>query len=117
MRISKEERDMSEKKGTKELGEVVQALGTVLIILGPHIRDGIQLGKDVQGIYADVMAKPEVVAEVQAAVKDIKLAADEAKDLDLGEVIALAIPLVQRLPEILKAWSKPQVPPPAPEAA
>lgn len=106
---------MSEEYGIKETEELLKAVGTVLIIVGPHLRDGIQLGKDVPALYAEIAAKPEVVAEVQAALKDVKVVGLELKNLSFGETIALAVPFVQRLPAILQAWSAPKVPAPVAE--
>jgi len=95
-------------QGIKETQELVQALGTIAIVLGPHVRGGVNLGKDLPAIFLDIQAKPEVIEEVKEAVKDIKLVGVELKDLSFAEVIALAIPFAQRLPEIIKAFSEPE---------
>ena len=89
-------------QGTKEIKEVIIALGAVLPPLVKVLKDGVQ-ATDAVALYNELVGNAEVKAAILAAADGIKLIPAEVKDLDAAEIAEIAVLGVQQTLSVVKA--------------
>lgn len=89
----------------KETKEALKGMLKLAAILGAHLKDGAQV-QDLMAVIAEIKSKPEVEAELKAAMADIQKVGEEMKDLQASEVLELVQVLIAEGPALLAALKK-----------
>lgn len=77
------------EKDVKEVKEVLVAVGDLAALLVEVLKDGVQMS-DALKVADALMKKPELIAELKAAVAGIEEVPAELKDISLDEGVELA---------------------------
>ena len=90
----------------KETKELLKGVLSLVKVSAEVLKDGVQVQDLVDG-YVKLSADPAKKAEIEAALAGISQVPAEIKDISLAEGLELAILLIQEMPELLKAFAKP----------
>lgn len=90
MRHTPRSHRMSQEVGIKETKEIAIAAFKVATVIVLALKDGFQLGKDVEAIMSGLIEDPECVAALKAAYEDAAKASAEVGDVGLFEGLELA---------------------------
>lgn len=95
---------MSEEKlGIKELKEALVGAQDLAVLIIKNLKDGLQLGKDVAAVVAELLSNEELKASLAAAAEGISKVPAEVKDLEVSEVLDLVGSEVEQVKKILEA--------------
>lgn len=93
------------KFGIKETKEALIGVNEVSLCLAEKFKDGVQV-TDFTEFYAKVTSDADFKAKVQAAYENYKAIPDEAKDIDAGEGIELAVVQLDYAPKFVALFTK-----------
>ncbi len=88
---------MAEKRGVKELSELVKAMLLVVELGVEQFADGFQ-AEDLPVLFSKLALDPRV----QKGFKGLSALKGEVGDLDLQESIQLSMVILQKVPDIMK---------------
>lgn len=93
-------------ESVKESKEVLGAVAELSVVLIKHLKDGLQLSKDLPAIINELVNNEALKAELEKAFNGIGKVDDELKDLSLEEGVELAMVLALKAPKIIDALKK-----------
>ena len=97
---------MAEKAGTKETSEALHGVLMLALVLAKHLKDGVQVGKDIFALIEELKSNVELDGALKAAYDGIALVPSEIKDLDVMEgltIVMAATPDLMRIAAELRA--------------
>lgn len=100
-----------EKLGIEELKDVINGAVDISALLVKHLKDGLQLSKDVPALIEEVLGSEALKSAIGKLISGISKVPSEVKDLDLsesGELVGLLVQKVQIILDALKTEA-PQV--------
>ena len=90
-----------EKQGIKELGEAIDAVLEVALVLAKVLKDGLQLD-DARVLFVELNGNEKIAKALEGREKILA----EAKDLDLAEGLELASKLLGFIPKMVDCLKK-----------
>lgn len=94
-----------EKKGIKELKDLLLGILVITKVGANVLKDGAQLQDLVDG-FSQLNGDPEKKKAIEDALAGIQEVPAEAKDIDLAEGVELLILIAEELPELIEAFKK-----------
>ena len=73
----------------KETKELLIGINELSLLLTKHLKDGLQIGKDVSAIFAELISNEELKGKLEAAYQGVSAVQGEVKDLSLSEGLEL----------------------------
>ena len=96
---------MSEKS-VKETKELLVGVNELVVLLLVHLKDGLQVSKDLPAIFSELVGNADLQAKLKAAYDGVSQVEAEVKDLSLQEAVELGLLQVQYVEKIIDALKK-----------
>jgi len=92
-------------EGIKETKEAIIGINELCLVLVAHLADGLQLGKDVPAIIAELMTNSELINAMQKGLEGMEKIPGEIQDIDLKEGVELGMLLMSYVSRYADALS------------
>jgi len=76
-------------KNIKETKELLVGINELSLLLTKHLKDGLQVGKDVTAVFTELLSNEDLKAKLESAYKGVDLVQGEMGDLSLSEGLEL----------------------------
>lgn len=94
-----------QQHGVKETKELLTGIFVIAKVLGAELKDGFQIA-DLVAAFNAIQADPIKKAQLEAALKEVKMVPDEVKEISLSESLELVVHVIGELPSVIEAFKK-----------